>query len=33
MRGDRAAARRAYEAALADPVTRERAEARLATLR
>ena len=33
VRGDRAAARRAYEAALADPITRERAEARLATLR
>ena len=33
VRGDRAAARRAYEAARADPITRDRAEARLATLR
>ena len=33
VRGDRAAARRAYEAALQDPITRERAEARLAALR
>ena len=32
VRGDNAAARRAYEAARADPVTRERAEARLASL-
>ena len=33
VRGDRAAARTAYEAALADPVTRERAQARLGDLR
>ena len=33
VRGDRAAARRAYQVALADPITRERAEARLAALR
>ena len=32
-RGDRTRARAAYESALRDPVTRDRAEARLATLR